>query len=921
MKLISKIFGTYSEREIKKLAPAVNKIFELEAVMSEMSDEELSSQTKVFKERLSRGETLDDLLPEAFAVVREASDRILKMKHYRVQVIGGMVIHQGRIAEMKTGEGKTLMSTLAAYLNALSTKVHIVTVNEYLAERDKETMEELYEFLGLKVSCITSNMNTCQRKEAYKCDIIYATNNELGFDYLRDNLAKTPQSVVQGPLDFCIVDEIDSVLIDEARTPLIISSPSDKPSELCFLADEFAKNATFKKEDVDKKVDKFDRTYVVEDVDFVINEKDKTATLTEQGVDKAEKMFNVDNLTDLENMPILHHINQALRANSLMKKDKDYVVKDGEILIIDEFTGRLMEGRRYNEGLHQAIEAKEGVEVQPESKTVATITFQNYFRMYKKLSGMTGTAKTEEAEFREIYNVDVIEIPTNKPVAREDLDDIVFKTNAMKLRKVVEEVKERHSKGQPVLIGTSYIETSELIGMLLKREKIEHEILNAKHHQQEAEIISQAGRFGRVTVATNMAGRGTDISLGGNPHDIVVSKLRKKYSEVDIDTALALTEEEIEKARELEAEEQARIAQQAGDEKIEFETRLVDYKSFTGGSVAKSTSLSIDELVELKKEYDDMYKDIYPETQEDKRKVLDVGGLHIIGTQRHESRRIDNQLRGRAGRQGDPGSSQYFLSFDDELIRLFGGERMKSVIDKLNIPDDEPMQLSILTNSIESAQKKLEHNNFGIRKQVIQYDNVINSQRTVIYEERRRVLDGEDLKEHIESMIAGYVDNLVNLHTQGGIYPEEWGLEELEETINNNIAVDNIKIGAVNSKIELASTIEEQLLAIYEKKEKALGVEKIRAFERIILLEILDSLWEEHLANLDFLKQGIGLRAYAQENPLIAYQKEGFELFENMLDMLKERVVEAVFRLRLPDEESNSVKVEVGKADSENKVD
>ncbi|WP_041701355.1 preprotein translocase subunit SecA [Gottschalkia acidurici] len=852
---LEKIFGSHSDREIKRIEPIVNKIESLDSEMQKLSDEQLRGKTDEFRERLSGSECcLDDILPEAFAVMREAAYRVLGMKHYRVQLIAGIVLHQGRIAEMKTGEGKTLMATLPVYLNALSGKgVHVVTVNDYLAERDKEQMGKVYEFLGLSVGCILNSMDSSERRIAYGADITYGTNNEFGFDYLRDNMVIYKHEMVQRDLNYCIVDEVDSILVDEARTPLIISGMGDKSTKLYSIADHFVKTLKGRSMDPNEKKDMFDREYVVETVDFVIDEKAKTVTLTEVGVEKAEKYFSVENLSDPTNMEILHHINQALKAQNTMKRDIDYVVKDGEILIVDEFTGRLMHGRRYSEGLHQAIEAKEGLEVNRESKTLATITFQNYFRMYKKLSGMTGTAKTEEAEFREIYNVDVIEIPTNKPIIREDNPDAVYKTLEAKLNAVVNDIKEKNEKGQPVLVGTISIEMSEVLSKLLKRVNVKHEVLNAKQHDREAEIVAQAGRFGGVTIATNMAGRGTDIVLGGNPEFVAKVEMRKKgYSE----------------------------------ELITEVDSFVDTED--------------EEILEARKVYRETLEKVKVQTDEENKKVIEAGGLHIIGTERHESRRIDNQLRGRSGRQGDPGSSRFFVSLEDDLMRLFGGDRVKSMIESLGMPDDEALEHRMLSKSIENAQKKIEGNNFSIRKHVLQYDDVMNKQREVIYAERRRVLEGENLKEHVMSMVEGFLQSGIDIYTKDEKYPEEWDFAGLENYINNVIPMGELNIENVESltKESLVDTLKEKARLLYEQKEEEVGEEALRELERVILLRMVDTKWMDHIDAMDQLKQGIGLRAMGQQDPVRAYQTEGFDMFEEMINSIQEDTLKNLYHLQ-----------------------
>ena len=850
---LEKVFGSHSDREIKRLEPIVNDVEAFDETMQNLTDDELRAKTDEFKKKLEDKDCLDNLLPEAFAVVREASVRALGMKPYRVQIVAGVVLHQGRIAEMKTGEGKTLMAALPVYLNALSGKgVHIVTVNDYLAERDAEHMGKLYEFLGLSVGCILNNMDNDERREAYKSDITYGTNNEFGFDYLRDNMVIYKEEMVQRELNYCIVDEVDSILVDEARTPLIISGMGDKSTKLYGVADQFVRTLKGRVLDPNEKKDLFDREYVMETVDYTKDEKARNVTLTEVGIEKAEKFFSVENLSDPVNMSVLHHINQALKANYIMKRDIDYVAKDGEILIVDEFTGRLMNGRRYSEGLHQAIEAKEGLEVNRESKTLATITFQNYFRMYKKLSGMTGTAKTEEAEFREIYNVDVIEVPTNKPIIREDSADAVYKNLEGKLNAVIKDIEEKYEKGQPVLVGTISIEMSELLSSMLKKVKVPHEVLNAKQHEREAEIVAQAGRFGAVTIATNMAGRGTDIVLGGNAEFIAKHEMKKKgYSEElisEVDSFVHTDDKEILDARE-------------------------EYKK----------------LLEQSKK----------DTDVENKKVIEAGGLHIIGTERHESRRIDNQLRGRSGRQGDPGSSRFFVSLEDDLMRLFGGEKVKGMIEALGMPDDEALEHKMLSRSIENAQKKIEGNNFSIRKHVLKYDDVMNNQREVIYAERRKVLEGENLKDHVLSMVDGFVNGAVDIYTQGAKYPEEWDIVGLTNYVNNAIPLGEIELDDVQSmqKEDLIELVDNKAKELYEVKESEVGEEALRELERVILLRMVDTKWMDHIDAMDQLKQGIGLRAMGQQDPVRAYQVEGFDMFEEMIESIQEDTIKNLYHL------------------------
>lgn len=834
--LISMILGNMNDKEVKKVMKIVDKVEAFEPQIKPLSDERLKEKTNEFRDRIEKGETLDDLLPEAFAVVREAAVRTVGMRHFPVQILGGIVLHQGRIAEMKTGEGKTLAATLPAYLNAIEGKgVHIVTVNDYLASRDKAWMGRIYEFLGLTVGCLVHGLTDKEKNEAYLCDIVYGTNNEFGFDYLRDNMVIYREGMVQKQLNFAIVDEVDSILVDEARTPLIISGAGNKTTELYMIADKFV-------------------TSIKNDIDYVFDEKERNVTLTdEEGIPKAEKFFKIENLADPENMEISHRINQALRAYTLMKKDKDYVVKDGEILIVDEFTGRLMLGRRYSNGLHQAIEAKEGLKVRKESQTLATITLQNYFRMYSKLSGMTGTAKTEEDEFKQIYNMDVVVIPTNKPILRDDMPDAVYKSIEGKFRNAVEEITERHKTGQPVLVGTIAIETSEFISSMLKKRGIKHEVLNAKQHERESEIVAQAGRYGAVTIATNMAGRGTDIVLGGNAEFMAKKEMRK----------LGYDEETINRV-----------------------TGVIEF--------------SDDEFVEAKKVYDKIFSKYKTEVDADGAKVKAAGGLHILGTERHESRRIDNQLRGRSGRQGDPGSSQFFISLQDDLMRLFGSDRIQGVVDKLGMSDDDAIEASILSKSIEGAQKKVEGRNFSIRKHVLQYDDVMNRQREIIYSERRKVLQGEDLKEYIFSMIEKLIDDVVEVIAMGSEYAEEWdmaGLSEKLKAIFNPVEPIEYKDIESLDRETLRGDILRMATEMYDKKEEEIGKEKMRDLERVILLRVVDSKWIDHIDAMDQLKQGIGLRAIGNEDPVRAYQMEGFDMFDEMIQNIQEDMVKYMYHV------------------------
>ena len=854
MGVFESIFGSANKKELKKIEPIIKKIESYDKSMQQLSDDELKHKTVEFKERLKNGETLDDILPEAFAVVREASYRVLGMKQYRVQLIGGVVLHQGRIAEMKTGEGKTLVATLPAYLNALSGKgVHVVTVNDYLAKRDKEWMGKVHEFLGLTVGVIVYGLDNDERRENYACDITYGTNNQYGFDYLRDNMVIYKKDKVQRGLNFAIVDEVDSILIDEARTPLIISGQGDESTDMYMRANMFANGLTGRIMDPEEdKPDIFDREFKDETVDFLVDEKRKTASLTEIGTKKAEEYFGVENLSDPNNMELAHHINQALKANNTMKRDIDYVVKDDEILIVDEFTGRIMEGRRYSDGLHQAIEAKEGVEVKSESKTLATVTFQNYFRMYNKLSGMTGTAKTEEAEFNEIYKMDVVEIPTNKPVARVDEQDRVYINENAKFNAIVEEIKEIHKTGQPILVGTISIEVSEKLSNLLKKNGIKHDVLNAKQHEREAEIVAQAGMFDKVTIATNMAGRGTDILLGGNPDFMAKHDMKKQgygdYVIESLDSFLPSTDEELVAARNV---------------------------------------------------YNELHKKYKKMTDENKKKVLEVGGLYIIGTERHESRRIDNQLRGRSGRQGDPGRSRFFVSLGDNLMRLFGGETIQKYAESGKFPEDEPMEFRTITKAIERAQTKVESNNFGIRKNVLKYDDVMNAQRKVIYTERDKVLDGEDMHESIVAMIKDIISNAIDTYCQDP-KSENWEMEALMTYLNTFIPEGTLNLTRLNSynKKTFTDYVIQKALEVYNAKEEAIGKEKFREIERVILLMVVDRKWMDHIDAMDQLRQGIGLRAFGQQDPVRAYNNEGFEMFEDMNHSIKEDTVRGMFNVQ-----------------------
>ncbi len=847
MGIIKNLFKSYSEKEVKRVMPIVDKINSLSEDMSKLTDIELREKTNEFKNRLNNGETLDDILPEAFALVREASFRVLGMRHFDVQLIGGIILHQGRIAEMKTGEGKTLVATLPVYLNALTGKgVHVVTVNDYLAKRDSEWMGKLYKFLGLSVGLVISEMDPRKKKEAYDADITYGTNNEYGFDYLRDNMVVRKEQLVQRTLNYAIVDEIDSILIDEARTPLIISGTANTSSNLYKLADDFVRRLKAKVI-VEEDAKNIEQAEDNENYDYIIDLKAKSATITQKGTKKAEEYFKLENLNDINNSEIVHHINQALRAHGIMKKDIDYIVKDGEVLIVDEFTGRIMYGRRYNNGLHQAIEAKEHVKIANESKTLATITFQNYFRMYDKLAGMTGTAMTEESEFREIYNLDVITIPTNKPMIRKDLNDIIYKNEKAKFRAVVEDIKESHSKGQPVLVGTVSIENSEKLSSILKREGIKHEVLNAKYHEKEAEIIAQAGKYGAVTIATNMAGRGTDIMLGGNSEFLAKQEMKKHgYSAELIEASTAHNETD--------------------DNEI-LEAR----KTF--------------------RNYEDKFE---KEIKDEKEKVIAAGGLKIIGTERHESRRIDNQLRGRSGRQGDPGESRFYIALDDNLMKIFGGDMITSVYNALKADENMPIEMGLLSKTVENAQRRVEGKHFSIRKNVLQYDDVMNTQREIIYRQRREVLDGENLKDRIIKMMSSVIEEIVNTHHTEIAVNKESLIAELKSILNVDLKPEELERETAESLIEKLDNIVKER---YEAKEKEIGEEQLREIERIVMLKIVDQKWMDHIDSMDELKDGIGLRAYGQKDPVALYKIEGFDMFEQMVSDIKTDVVKILLHL------------------------
>ena len=861
--IFDKLFGTYSERELRRLTDTIDYIEDLEEKFISMSDSQLKEYTPRLRQQLNDGQSLEDILPEAFALVRETAWRVLGMKHYRVQLIGGMVLHQGRIAEMKTGEGKTLVATLPVYLNALAGKgVHVVTVNDYLAKRDSEWMGKVYSFLGLSVGLILHDMTNEERRMAYACDVTYATNNEIGFDYLRDNMVIYKKDMVQRPQEYAIIDEVDSILIDEARTPLIISGAGDKSTDLYTMADKLVRNfkaKVFKEVDEKRHMDE-----VTED--YIIDEKANTATLTEPGVTRVEKYFGIESLTDPESITILHHVNQALKARGTMKRDTDYVVKDGEVIIVDEFTGRLMYGRRYSDGLHQAIEAKENVKVARESKTLATITFQNLFRLYKKLAGMTGTALTEEHEFQDIYSLDVIEIPTNKEVIRDDSTDAVYKNVRGKLNCVVRDIAESYKKGQPVLIGTISIEKSELLSHMLKKTGVPHQVLNAKFHEKEAEIIAQAGKFKSVTIATNMAGRGTDIMLGGNPEYMALEEMKR----------------------------------------IGYESELL-------AQANAFNETDDDEVIEAREKYKELFSVYKLETEAEKQKVLAVGGLKIIGTERHESRRIDNQLRGRAGRQGDPGESRFYVSLEDDLMRLFGSERLLRMVDALGLDEEQVIENKMLSNGIERAQKKIEGNNFNIRKHVLQYDDVMNQQRKVIYSQRQSVLNGESLRSSYINMTGQLTAKTVSAFCTDEDYTDNWDWQSMQAALENGIIEKGHydfkkEIGQGISKEKLIGDIEALALSRYETQESLIGEERIREIERVILLRVVDQKWMDHIDAMDQLRYGIGLRAYGQNDPVVEYRLEGYNMFDEMIAAIQEEAVRIILNIRI--EENKEIKRE-----------
>ena len=857
MGLIKALFGDYSKRELKRIQPLCDKVLALEETYRAMSEEELKAQTDKLRDRLKMGETTDSILPEAFATCREAADRVLGMRHFPVQIIGGIILHQGRIAEMRTGEGKTLVATLPAYLNALTGEgVHIVTVNDYLARRDSEWMGKVYRYLGLTVGLIVHDMKNDERRAAYAADITYGTNNEMGFDYLRDNMVIYKQHKVQRGHHYAIVDEVDSILIDEARTPLIISGQGDRSTELYGIADAFARTLKVQRiKEMDAKQEQNET-----DADYIVDEKARTATLTQAGVKKAEAHFKVENLMDSDHVTLLHHINQAIKARGVMQRDVDYMVKDGQVLIVDEFTGRPMFGRRYNEGLHQAIEAKEGVKVERESKTLATITFQNYFRLYKKLSGMTGTAMTEEAEFQQIYRLDVVEIPTNRPMVRQDLSDVVFKTELGKYRAVIDQIVECHGRQQPVLVGTVSIEKSELLSKLLKARGIPHNVLNAKHHEKEAEIVAQAGKIGAVTIATNMAGRGTDIMLGGNAEYLAKAEMRRQ----------GLPEE--------------LIVESTAYGETDNEEILAARKTFR----------------ELNAKYKE---EIRPEAEA----VRAAGGLFILGTERHESRRIDNQLRGRAGRQGDPGASRFYLSLEDDLMRLFGGERLNGMMEALGVEEDMPIENKMLTNAIESAQRKVEERNFGIRRNVLQYDDVMNRQREIIYSQRDQVLNGDSMREAILGMCRESIATNVARYTADDEDHGNWNLDGLRDYYRGWLSTEEdfrftVQELEDTERVDVENTLVDRAMAIYEQKEAEFG-ERMREIERVVLLKTVDRYWMDHIDNMDELRRGIHLRAYGQKDPVVLYRIEGFDMFDQMIAAIREDTAHLMLTVRVRTEE------------------
>ena len=911
MSFFEKLFGSFSDKELKRINPIKDKVLALEPEMAKLTDEELQAKTTEFKERLAKGETLDDILPEAFAVCREADWRVLGMKPYPVQIIGGIVLHRACIAEMQTGEGKTLVATMPTYLNALTGEgVHVVTVNDYLARRDSEWMGKVYRFLGLTVGLVVHGVESTDRKKAYEADVTYGTNNEFGFDYLRDNMVVYKANMVQRGHAFAIVDEVDSILIDEARTPLIISGKGEDSSVMYKRADDFAK--TLKKSVIVELDDKVEAEEQV-DGDYVVDEKRKTATLTESGVKKAEAFFHVDNLADADNMSLRHYIDGAIKARGVMHRDIDYIVKDGEVIIVDEYTGRLMYGRRFNDGLHQAIEAKEGVTVAAESKTLATVTFQNYFRMYKKLSGMTGTASTEADEFSEIYGLNIVSIPTNKPRARKDLPDSVYKTVNGKYNAVIEQVAECHAKGQPVLVGTVSVEKSEALSKLLKKKGIEHNVLNAKQHEREAEIVAQAGKQGAVTIATNMAGRGTDIMLGGNVTYMAKAALKKELSkELTADLAQLKDEYEHAKARAKANGTELPTPPEAGiDAKLEMLMTECDGHAETEDA----------EILHARKRFEELCEEFAPEVKREAEVVREAGGLFIIGTERHESRRIDNQLRGRAGRQGDPGASRFFLSLEDDLMRIFGGERVQNLMDSLGLDEDVPIENKLITNTIESAQKKLEASNFAIRKQVLQYDDVMNQQREIIYKQRQMVLDGEDISGKLHEMMRQSIDDACANYLNGET-ADDWDFAGLRRHFMNWLCLPTDfnytteQLGDL-TKDGIADELYKRGMDILTAKEKRYGAKTMRELERICLLRNVDSKWMEHIDNMDQLKQGMGLRGYGQHDPVVEYRIEGFAMFDEMIASIREDAVHMLLTIEIRQQNAEPKREQIAKPTGE----
>ena len=911
MSFFEKLFGSFSDKELKRINPLKDKVLALEPEMSKLTDEQLQAKTTEFKERLAKGETLDDLLPEAFAVCREADWRVLGMKPYPVQIIGGIVLHRACIAEMQTGEGKTLVATMPTYLNALTGEgVHVVTVNDYLARRDSEWMGKVYRFLGLTVGLVVHGVEAGDRKKAYEADVTYGTNNEFGFDYLRDNMVVYKANMVQRGHAFAIVDEVDSILIDEARTPLIISGKGEDSSVMYKRADDFAK--TLKKSVIVELDDKVEAEEQV-DGDYVVDEKRKTATLTESGVKKAEAFFHVENLADADNMSLRHYIDGAIKARGVMHRDTDYIVKDGEVIIVDEFTGRLMYGRRFNDGLHQAIEAKEGVTVAAESKTLATVTFQNYFRMYKKLSGMTGTASTEADEFSEIYGLNIVSIPTNKPRARKDLPDSVYKTVNGKYNAVIEQVAECHAKGQPVLVGTVSVEKSEALSKLLKKKGIEHNVLNAKQHEREAEIVAQAGKQGAVTIATNMAGRGTDIMLGGNVTYMAKAALKKELSkELTANLAELKDAYEHEKARAKASGTELPTPPEAGiDAKLEMLMTECDGHAETEDA----------EILHARKRFEELCEEFTPEVKREAEVVRNAGGLFIIGTERHESRRIDNQLRGRAGRQGDPGASRFFLSLEDDLMRIFGGERVQGLMDSLGLDEDVPIENKLITNTIESAQKKLEASNFAIRKQVLQYDDVMNQQREIIYKQRQMVLDGEDISDKLHEMMRQSIDDACTNYLNGDS-ADDWDFAGLRRHFMNWLCLPtdfNYTTEQLSdlTREGIADELYKRGMDILTAKEKRYGAKTMRELERICLLRNVDSKWMEHIDNMDQLKQGMGLRGYGQHDPVVEYRIEGFAMFDEMIASIREDAVHMLLTIEIRQQNAEPKREQIAKPTGE----